>query len=113
MWGLIALIGGMLNGVSHSVLSFYQPIKSSNWYYFISVPLLIGFTFGWLFIAKNIPMKEEVYRLGAIWDSAIVLTWYLGSIWLFGLKFTPLTWIGIGVMVLGVVIIKVAEVYSV
>ena len=69
--------------------------------------MTLAASIGWLWLVKNIPVKEDVYKYGMTWDSMIVITWYVGSLFIFGMKFPAITWVGIGLFLAGTVIVKI------
>ncbi len=105
MWYLAILLGGIY-GLYHSYASFYTPFKESK-YYLAIVPVIAGCSgFLWALIVKYSNSSEDVYRAGSAHDGAIVLMWYIGSLFLFNLKMTTTEYIGIGFILIGVMLLK-------
>ena len=105
MWW-VALFVGLLYGIYHIFMSFHQPLKEWQYYYYLAgaASLCIGLTWG--YIARSTTSPETVYKYGAAFDGAIVLSYYLLSIWLFNMKFSIVEYVGVGLVAAGMVVLK-------
>ena len=109
MKSLFCIAAGLISGTLQGVVAFWDPLRRSYLYYWVGLPILVGASLLWLYVARTTPVKEDVYRLGALWDCALIFSWYLLSIWIFNLSFSALSWFGILLILGGVVVLKVAE----
>lgn len=109
MKSLFCIAAGLISGALQGAVAFWEPLRRSALYYWAGLPIMVTSSLLWLYIARTTPIKEDVYRLGALWDCALVFSWYLLSIWVFNLSFSTLSWVGILLILGGVVVLKIAE----
>lgn len=107
MWYLALLIG-LVFGLWHGQLSFNETLKSSQYYIYIAMCTSTVWGLLWALIAKSSTVAENVYKYGSAHDGAIVLAWYIGSIFIYKMNFSITEYIAIGFIVIGTLLLKVA-----
>lgn len=105
MW-YIALILGSFYGLYHSFASFYEPLKNSKYYLLIIslVAALAGLSWG--LIAKYSSSATNVYKAGSAHDGALLLVWYVGSLFVFNIKLGKIEYFGLFLILIGTLLLK-------
>lgn len=85
--------------------SYSSELKSSPYYYVIGIAAAIIANLLWLNLARNVP-ADKLVLLGLFWDIMLTVAYLLVPILFFETKLSALQWTGIGVIILGIVMVK-------
>jgi len=63
----------------------------------------------WSFATRRMPNNEAVFRYGMYWDGAMYFAWFFTSLVLLSVRPSLMTLAGTGVMLAGIVMVKLGE----
>lgn len=90
-----------------SGLTYTDSARKAWWFVYAVVPLwtACGVLFCWA--AKTLEDKQSVYVFGLAYDVLMVLAYYILPLVVFGTKVSPGVMVGAGLIVLGLLVVKV------
>jgi hypothetical protein len=86
--------------------SYSETIKNSN--YGLIASLAISNIAGsvWFYVAKTTTNPRDILTYGTIWDSFIMLSYWIVPIAFFGVKLNPASIFGLSIVAVGTLIVK-------
>ena len=88
-------------------VTFHEPVHKSRW--FIPAYLTAGLACNiiWCVVTRYyLEGKDRIYSFSLMWDTVIVLVWYLIPLFAFGVKIDKWGVLGLALMILGLAIFK-------
>lgn len=87
-------------------LTYLKDLRET-WYYLpVGLGLALLNNFIWLTIARQSPNEHVLYLYGIYWDTIIILTYTLIPFLMFNIKLSNISWVGIGLVLLGLLVTK-------
>jgi drug/metabolite transporter (DMT)-like permease len=105
MWIILLLIG-LIHTVICSI-SFNKNIHDRWWYFPLGLCLGISSNALWLFSAKLLGEKNEIYIFSLLWDCVMVGVYFLVPVFVFGIKLDRIGIIGLILVLVGTLLIKI------
>lgn len=104
---IIALIAIAVIYSVGCLLSYSEEYRRTSW--FIWVGGLIGILINviWFSLVKYLDDKQKIYIFGLIWDSIMMLIYYLLPMLVFGVKLNKISLFALSLIVCGMVILKI------
>jgi multidrug transporter EmrE-like cation transporter len=102
--GLMVL--GFLTYCIQAWISYNPTLKASLWYFPLGLVISNITALSWMYLAKHIQDPNQVYSTGMIWDGLIVVSFYLVPLAFFSVKMNPISFLGIGLVLIGTVLVK-------
>jgi hypothetical protein len=103
---MIPYLVGFVIYILSVVVSYSNGLKQTHWFFPIGLILAVIVNFLWLYIAKESPLKDQLYVRALIWDSMIVGAYVLVPLVLYGVRPTGYTLAGCVFIVLGLILTK-------
>lgn len=97
---------GMLMYVAIAYASYSETFKASNWFYPVGVITAIVANLTWLWISKTEPDPAKILIKGLYWDSMLTAIYLVVPILMFGVRLTLVQGLGLGLVVAGLVVVK-------
>lgn len=88
-------------------MSYSESIKNSPHYYLYGASAAIVANLIWLSIAKSELNPSKLVLTGLYWDVMLTMCYLIVPIILFNAKITNLQYLGIGVIITGIILTKV------
>lgn len=92
-----------------SVVSYNDEIRNSYRLFVYGLPLSFFGSVIWYIIIRILNEKDKIYVAGIYWDVVVAFTCTLVPLLFFNLKLNYLTWVGVGVIFLGLLLIKISN----
>jgi len=105
----VCFIVGLLVYSGLAYISYEDSIKNSWYFYYLGIGIAIVANFAWLTIAKTVPENSKILIYGSIWDAMILFTFITIPFIFFEMKLTTKDWIGLSLIILGILIVKVLK----
>lgn len=109
MTALYSLIFATLVCSVYTFLIYATWFKNLSFFYVAVVVLGIGMSIPWGFIVRYTPTKESLFLYSIAWDVMVTVVSLLIPIFFYAVRFSFLSWIGIGIIVIGLIILKLAN----
>ncbi len=87
--------------------TYNEKFRQSDWFVLIGVAIGVTINALWFYAVKCLDDKDRIYTFGLIWDSIMMITYYLLPILMFGVKLDKVTIIALLLIVIGMVLLKV------
>lgn len=81
--------------------------RNSPWFIPINMLIGIGVSTIWYLNIRHLDDKDRIYFYGIVWDMGIVLTYYIIPLIFFDVRLSKLGLLGIGLMIAGMLLLKV------
>ena len=88
-------------------ISYSEEFKQSNYYYPAGFAVGLLTTLIWFTAVRSITEKEKLYFYSLCWDFVMISVFYFFPILFLGIKVNKIGLVGIGLMVVGLIIVKV------
>lgn len=106
---LIAILSSIVVFSVYTYIMYNQSFKESVYLYPVGILLGIGISVCWLSLVRYSDSKETLFLYSIIWDVIVAATALFIPILFYHVKFSPLSWVGIGLIVVGVVVLEIAS----
>ena len=88
------------------IITFYEPIRKTNYYFYISLILNTCGSICWFLLVKYLDNNEEILIHSAYWDLMILIICFLFPIIIFNFNFNLYQMIGFLFILLGFGMVK-------
>ena len=100
------------------VCCLYTFLNYATWFKNLSISYIVlfcvllgtGMSIPWAFIVKYTTVKESLFLYSISWDVMVTVASLLIPIYFYGVKFSFANWIGIGLIVAGVLALKLSNI---
>ena len=89
-------------------LSYSTDFKASSAFIPIGLVLALIVNYTWLYISRTVGDPSELYKVGVVFDFIVASSWLLVPL-LLGVKLSPIKFVGVGLMLSGVLIINFSK----
>jgi multidrug transporter EmrE-like cation transporter len=89
-------------------MNYSDKAKAAFWYYPLGMVLSLVSNYIWMYLAKNSENPNQVYVRGLVWDSMIIFCYSILPFFFFSVKFGIYQSIGVGLVLIGLGLIKFA-----
>lgn len=107
-WSLILLAIGLY--CCSSYLSYSDAWRRSPWLIPVGMSIGIVSSIAWFMLVKQVDDKQRIYFYSLIWDTIICSCFYIVPIIFFSVKIDRWSFLGLALMICGLVIIKLRAV---
>lgn len=104
MWQMLVMLSLM------SVYMFAQyneKLRNSHYYLLAALGFSVISNILWVSLARKLSDQKEIFKYGFYWDTSTYLPIILIPLIFFGMKQSPLAWFGVGLIVIGVILLRV------
>lgn len=99
------LCAGLLYGL-YSWLCFNPALKGMPWAKWAGLAMAILANMVWIFLAHRTMDPSTLLYYGMVWDAIVTASSILIPVLFFGSSLTPIGWTGMGIVVLGILLMK-------
>lgn len=89
-----------------SAIAYNDSIRNSPWLYVYALIISTVGSLLWITIVKIVDQKEKIYVVGVWWDVIVALAYTIVPIIFFHLKFGPMAWMGVILIMAGLLLLK-------
>lgn len=97
--------------ISGVIISYTPSIRESSIGIIIGVLLALFTNLIWFIITRLLIYPEKIYKFGAVWDLMFAASWFILPIILFQVKLDTQGFIGLLLVVIGVVLLNVGKLF--
>lgn len=90
-----------------SVFSYRADLRCSRWFMPVYIAASVGCAVCWVWAVRALDDQKRIYFLSLVWDLLMVVCYYLLPLVLFDFKFNKWTWFGVGLMLVGLAVVKI------
>lgn len=91
---------------SYNYISYHPAIRSHQYFYLFGLSLALFSNLLWLYGVRYLNNKDHIFWLGISFDIIVTATSIIIPILFFDLKFNRFVWLGIVLLLIGLLIIK-------
>ena len=96
----------LLSYSSYNYISYQEVIRQHKFFYLFGLSLAIVSNLLWLYGVKSLNNKVHIFWLGITFDVIVTATSILIPVIFFDLRFNKVIWLGIGLILIGLFVIK-------
>lgn len=102
---VVVVIAFVLYSVA-SWMSYHPTHRERNWFLFVmgSISLCGGLLWAW--VVRLCATKRDLFTASVAWDVAVMAAYSVLPLLAFGVKLSPMSWFGFGMVVVGAVMVK-------
>jgi len=90
----------------YSWLIFNPEYKNKQWIYLVGITCAVLANLIWIYVSKITTDSRHVMIYGTIWDVIITASTIAVPVFMFGIKLNSYAWLGIGLVIIGLFILK-------
>lgn len=106
----VQFLMGMLVYLILAVMSYSPTMKAHPYYYAAGAVLAVISNFAWMWLSKTTQNPSDLVVRGVYWDLMLMASYMSVPFLAYGAKLNSTQLIGIGLIVAGLVIMKVSEI---
>lgn len=103
----ILLFVAMIFYIISCYLSYQEWFRQSVHYYWVSLLLGMVISLIWYGMVRHLNDKDAIYLYAIVWDISLVMVYFILPLLLFDIKLTRFGLTGVGLIFLGMILLKV------
>jgi uncharacterized membrane protein len=89
-----------------SWLSYHPSHKDRVWFPWLMVSISATGGFLWMWVVRLCDTKRDLYSAAVAWDVAVMVAYSVLPLLVFGVKLSPVAWVGFWLVVIGAILVK-------
>ena len=86
---------------------YSDKIRNSNYYLLTALVFSVVSNILWVSLARKLSDQKEIFKYGFYWDTSTYIPIILIPLFFFGMRQSPLAWCGVGLIIIGVILLRV------